>query len=461
MPSRGLDLPSGGPPQIAWESLDPVLLHAITWFASVGPHKWHGKLWTPSLPLPTPLLDFHSRPLSGLQNVPSATSGTNKQTDKQQAPTKTTYNSSTNGMGGNKNHRLLPPLLLLSTFTCSVLCAMSAVYAASLLLFLTAFFLRPRISLSATNLRVGYYSETCPSAERLVREAIRAAMAREPRSGASVMRLQFHDCFVNGCDGSVLLDDTPTMVGEKLALSNINSLRSFEVIDEAKTAVEKECPGVVSCADIVVIAARDAVALSGGPEWEVRLGREDSLIASQEASDEIMPSPRANATALISLFARFNLTVVDLVALSGSHSIGEGRCFSIVFRLYNQSGTGRPDPAMDPDYREKLDALCPLGGDGNVTGGLDATPTAFDNQYFKDLVQLRGFLNADQTLFSGGETATKEVVERFSRDQGAFFAAFVEGMIKMGELQTQQRGEIRRNCRVVNDRRPTAVFSEF
>ncbi|XP_042377478.1 peroxidase 17-like [Zingiber officinale] len=338
---------------------------------------------------------------------------------------------------------------------------MSAVYAASLLLFLTAFFLRPRISLSATNLRVGYYSETCPSAERLVREAIRAAMAREPRSGASVMRLQFHDCFVNGCDGSVLLDDTPTMVGEKLALSNINSLRSFEVIDEAKTAVEKECPGVVSCADIVVIAARDAVALSGGPEWEVRLGREDSLIASQEASDEIMPSPRANATALISLFARFNLTVVDLVALSGSHSIGEGRCFSIVFRLYNQSGTGRPDPAMDPDYREKLDALCPLGGDGNVTGGLDATPTAFDNQYFKDLVQLRGFLNADQTLFSGGETATKEVVERFSRDQGAFFAAFVEGMIKMGELQTQQRGEIRRNCRVVNDRRPTAVFSEF
>lgn len=193
----------------------------------------------------------------------------------------------------------------------------------------------------------------------------------------------------------------------------------------------------------------------------MRLGREDSLTASQEASDEIMPSPRANATALISLFARFNLTVVDLVALSGSHSIGEGRCFSIVFRLYNQSGTGRPDAAMDPAYRKKLDALCPLSGDGNVTGGLDATPTVFDNQYFKDLVQLRGFLNSDQTLFSGGETATKEVVEWFSRDQGTFFAAFVEGMIKMGELQSEQRGEIRRNCRVVNDRRPAAVVSEF
>ena len=66
---------------------------------------------------------------------------------------------------------------------------------------------------------------------------------------------------MQGCDGSVLLDDTPTMVGEKEALSNINSLRSFEVVDEIKLALEEACPGVVSCADIIVMAARDAVAL--------------------------------------------------------------------------------------------------------------------------------------------------------------------------------------------------------
>lgn len=66
---------------------------------------------------------------------------------------------------------------------------------------------------------------------------------------------------MKGCDASLLLDETPTMLGEKKALSNINSLRSFEVIDEAKDALEKVCPGVVSCADIIIIAARDAVAL--------------------------------------------------------------------------------------------------------------------------------------------------------------------------------------------------------
>ena len=64
-----------------------------------------------------------------------------------------------------------------------------------------------------------------------------------------------------GCDASLLLDDTGSMVGEKLALANINSLRSYEVIDEAKEALERVCPGVVSCADIIVMAARDAVAL--------------------------------------------------------------------------------------------------------------------------------------------------------------------------------------------------------
>ena len=89
----------------------------------------------------------------------------------------------------------------------------------------------------------------------------------------------------------MLLDDTPTMLGEKLTLSNINSLRSFEVVDRVKEALEKACPGVVSCANIIIMASRDAVALTGGPDWEVKLGRLDSLTARQEDSNNIMPSP--------------------------------------------------------------------------------------------------------------------------------------------------------------------------
>lgn len=66
---------------------------------------------------------------------------------------------------------------------------------------------------------------------------------------------------VKGCDGSVLLDDTEEMKGEKNALPNKNSLRGFEVIESIKEDVERNCPSTVSCADILALAAREAVLL--------------------------------------------------------------------------------------------------------------------------------------------------------------------------------------------------------
>jgi hypothetical protein len=67
--------------------------------------------------------------------------------------------------------------------------------------------------------------------------------------------------WIQGCDGSILLDDVGSFVGEKTAFPNVNSVRGYEVIDEIKRNVELLCPGVVSCADIAALGARDGTFL--------------------------------------------------------------------------------------------------------------------------------------------------------------------------------------------------------
>jgi peroxidase len=119
---------------------------------------------------------------------------------------------------------------------------------------------------ASAQLSTGFYSYSCPSMLDAVRSALRPAIAREQRVGASIVRLFFHDCFVQGCDASLLLDDAPGIQGEKNATPNKNSARGFEVIDAVKAAVEKACPGVVSCADVLAVAAEESVVAVSNPK---------------------------------------------------------------------------------------------------------------------------------------------------------------------------------------------------
>ncbi|KAI3777461.1 hypothetical protein L1987_47261 [Smallanthus sonchifolius] len=77
-----------------------------------------------------------------------------------------------------------------------------------------------------------FYSLSCPQANDIVMSILESAIAKDPRMAASLLRLHFHDCFVQGCDASVLLDDSAMFASEKNSGPNSNSIRGFEVIDE-------------------------------------------------------------------------------------------------------------------------------------------------------------------------------------------------------------------------------------
>ncbi|KAG7969801.1 hypothetical protein I3843_07G049700 [Carya illinoinensis] len=297
-----------------------------------------------------------------------------------------------------------------------------------------------------------FYDHSCPNAQQIVKSIVAQAVAKEARMAASLLRLQFHDCFVQGCDASLLLDSRGSIVSEKRSNPNRNSARGFEVLDEIKSALEKECPLTVSCADIVALAARDSTVLAGGPSWEVPLGRRDSRGASLRGSNNNIPAPNNTFQTILTKFKRQGLNVVDLVALSGSHTIGNARCTSFRQRLYNQSGNGLPDSTFDQSYAAQLRTRCPRsGGDQNLFFLDFVSPTQFDNSYFKNLLSSKGLLSSDQVLLTKNE-ASMELVKIYSENNELFFEQFAQSMIKMGNISplTGSRGEIRKNCRKIN-----------
>nr|XP_023872525.1 peroxidase 52-like [Quercus suber] len=87
-------------------------------------------------------------------------------------------------------------------------------------------------------LSTNFYSSSWPNLFSTVKSTVQSAISKEARMGASILRLFFHDCFVNGCDGSFLLDDTSNFIGEKNAVPDRNSARGFDVVDNIKSAVE-------------------------------------------------------------------------------------------------------------------------------------------------------------------------------------------------------------------------------
>lgn len=310
------------------------------------------------------------------------------------------------------------------------------------------------LSKPAHGLSWTFYKDSCPDLEDIVKSILEPALDEDVTQAAGLLRLHFHDCFVQGCDGSVLLTGTASNPSEQQATPNLSlRARALQLIDEIKTAVEASCSGVVTCADILALAARDSVAKAGGPKYPVPLGRRDSLkFASQSVVGSNIPKPTSNLTVLMSIFGPKGFSLEDMVALSGGHTIGIAHCNSFDNRLYNkQTGKKIVDPSLANSLADDLYSLCPTVNNTVDFTNLDIqTPNAFDKKYYLNVQRNEVLFTSDQALYTESDSA--EIVDSFASSQTLFYKKFVHGMHKMGQLDvlTGKKGEIRSICSVPN-----------
>ncbi|CAL5071177.1 unnamed protein product [Urochloa decumbens] len=300
------------------------------------------------------------------------------------------------------------------------------------------------VSAASAQLSPTFYDTSCPNAMSTIKSAVNAAVAQEARMGASLLRLHFHDCFVHGCDASVLLND---MNGEQFTAPNMKSLRGFGVIDNIKAQIEALCPQTVSCADILAVAARDSVVALGGPTWTVPLGRRDSTMSFPAEALTDLPAPTSSLQELIAAFKnKNNLDPTDMVALSGAHTIGQARCTTFRDHLGESN--------INSTFAASLRGICPAAQSASTDDNLApldvTTPNTFDNAYYSNLLSQRGLLHSDQELFNNG--STDNVVRNFASNPAAFSSAFATAMVKMGNISplTGTQGQIRLSCSKVN-----------
>ncbi|KAF7101139.1 hypothetical protein CFC21_102533 [Triticum aestivum] len=276
-------------------------------------------------------------------------------------------------------------------------------------------------SFAQADLQYGYYNTTCPGVEKLVRTKLEAIFAADSTLRAGLLRLHFHDCFVRGCDASLMLN-SHNGTAEKHADPNL-TVRGYEAIEAIKEVVEKACPLVVSCADIMAMAARDAVNFSAGPHYEVETGRRDGNVSMLEEALTNLPPADGNVTVLTEYFADKNLTMKD------------------------------QDPSLEPAYGKTLTTKCPAEKMASVVPMDDVTVDKFDLGYYESVYNHRAVLRSDAALLDDSLTGAYVALMNNASSLDIFFADFAVAMINMGRagVLTGTQGEIRETCGVYVD----------
>ncbi|KAL3752658.1 hypothetical protein ACJRO7_000119 [Eucalyptus globulus] len=295
-----------------------------------------------------------------------------------------------------------------------------------------------------------FYQNSCPDVEKYVRDQVEFYWKQDSTLAPKLIQLLYTDCFIKartGCDASVLLDGPDA---EKTAPQNAAILGfPLEVIDKVKEVLEQHCPGVVSCADIINLAARDAVILAGGVSYPVPTGRRDGNSSNAKLVD--LPKRAVPWEKVIPYFKIRGLDLFDVTTLLGGHTLGRTSCEFIAERLYEFNNTGKPDPSMDPSFLAELRVQCPPNSTNSVYLNPDSgSSNRFSKTFYSRVLNHRAVLSIDQQIAAHKESL--QIARRYDGNFEDFLKMFGYSMTKLGNtwLLPGDQGEIRKNCRVVN-----------
>ncbi|KAF5187875.1 Peroxidase [Thalictrum thalictroides] len=304
-----------------------------------------------------------------------------------------------------------------------------------------------------SRLSTTYYSKTCPRLQQIVLDTITNKQITSPTTAAGTLRLFFHDCMIEGCDASILISSNTFNKAERDADIN-HSLPgdAFDVVVRAKTALEIECPGKVSCSDILALATRDLVTMVGGPFYQVYLGRKDGFVSKASNVEGKLPKSDMGMDDIINLFTAKRFSIQEMVALSGAHTIGFSHCKEFANRLFNYSKYSSVDPTLNPRYADGLKKACAnYQSNPEISTFNDLmTPNKFDNMYYQNLPRGLGLLATDRAMIE--DLRTRPFALKYAYDQTVFFEDFARAMEKLSLVGVKQGkwGEIRRRCDAFN-----------
>jgi len=292
-----------------------------------------------------------------------------------------------------------------------------------------------------------------------VKRVVAEAIYSNKGVGAALIRLVFHDCWVDGCDGSVLVDTKPYgSKAEKEAVNNIG-LAVFDVIDKIKSQL--------AYPQNLVLAAREAtfIVSRGNIDYHINTGRTDGVVSSASAADAVLPPSTLDFEQLKANFAAKGFDTKELVALSGAHVVGVAHKSSFADRLNDTTAT-----PISPDYKDalvedvKTHPIQPnnirdkdetfrtnAGYDDTGVDTSDGAQGRMDNSYYHANLQNRVLFRSDWELRNDMSGQAGNAMETFKRDARVWYIEFGKAMAKLSELKAQgTRFENRTDCRVIS-----------